>query len=124
KAYHFKVQVKWRGNENEENLRNQLKGILEEVKKRNISNRNPFQLPARLWDFILEKTELQADEKWGDLNKKKLNRLINTLLNDEYTVSGKTTFKEESISCGGVSLQDINFDTMQSLKCPGMYFAE
>ncbi len=123
KAYQFKIQVNWLGNENEENFRNQLKGILEEVKKRNISNRNPFQLPARLWDFILEKTELQADEKWGDLNKKKLNRLINTLLNDEYTVSGKTTFKEEFVTCGGVSLQDINFDTMESRKCPGMYFA-
>lgn len=123
KNYQFNIQVNWLGNINETQLREHLKDLLDEVKNRNIGNKNPFQLPNRLWEFLLQKTEINPDQKWFEVGKKNLNRLINNLLNDTYSVSGKTTFKEEFVTCGGVSLQEINFDTMESKKCPGLYFA-
>jgi predicted Rossmann fold flavoprotein len=71
----------------------------------------------------LNKIEISEDQVWISLPKKKLNQLINVLLNDTYAVSGKTTFKEEFVTCGGVSLQDINVKTMESKVCPGLHFA-
>lgn len=123
KNYSFKIQVNWLGKVNETQFRDNLKNLLEEVKKRNVGNKNPFLLPSRLWEFLLSKAAISPEIKWMDLNKKSLNKLIDILFNDVYAVSGKTTFKEEFVTCGGVSLQDINFDTMESRKCPGLYFA-
>lgn len=123
KNYSFKIQVNWLGKVNETQFRDNLIILLEEVKKRNIGNKNPFLLPSRLWEFLLLKAAIDPEVKWKDLNKKSLNKLINILFNDEYAVSGKTTFKEEFVTCGGVSLQDINIGTMESRKCPGLYFA-
>ena len=60
---------------------------------------------------------------WDNMGKKNINRLVHVLMNDEYSVSGKTTFKEEFVTCGGISLQDIDIKTMQSKPCPNLYFA-
>jgi predicted Rossmann fold flavoprotein len=120
--YKFKVQVNWLG-KNEHEIREQLTAELEEFRKRKIANKNPFQLANRLWLFLLQKAEVDPDINWGDIPKAKLNKLLNTLLNDEYLVEGKTTFKEEFVTCGGVSLQEIDMNTMQSNICPGLYFA-
>lgn len=120
--YRFKIQVNWIG-KNEQEVREKLSAEIEQLKKQKIANRNPFQLPNRLWLFLLKKTDIDADSVWGDMGKNKLNKLLNTLLNDEYNVNGKTTFKEEFVTCGGISLQDVAMDTMQSKKCPDLYFA-
>lgn len=61
--------------------------------------------------------------RWKDLGKKNINKLVNTLLNDRYEVSGKTTFKEEFVTAGGIALTDVDFKTMQSKKVPGLFFA-
>jgi predicted flavoprotein YhiN len=71
----------------------------------------------------LEKSGVSPDTTLEEMGKKNQNRLLNTLLNDEYKVEGKTTFKEEFVTCGGVNLQDVSIHTMESKKCPGMYFA-
>jgi predicted Rossmann fold flavoprotein len=63
------------------------------------------------------------DKKWGDLGKKGINKLANILTNDIYQVNGKTTFKEEFVTCGGISLDSINFKTMESKAVPNLYFA-
>lgn len=120
--YHFNVQVNWIG-KNEQKVREDIAVVLEQSKKQKIANRNPFQLPGRLWLYLLNKSEIDADKVWGDIGKARLNKLVNNLLNDVYTVRGKTTFKEEFVTCGGVSLQDVTMDTMQSKKCEGVYFA-
>ena len=123
RGYDFKIQVNWLGGMKEDDLRQLLseEGTLDSNRK--ISNRNPFDLPARLWEFLLNKIELSLDAKWRDLGKKNINRMINALLNDVYTVSGKTTFKEEFVTCGGINLQEISIKSMQSKKHPGLYFA-
>ena len=88
-----------------------------------IGNLKVEGIPKRLWAFFLDKLEISADIVCLDLSKKKINRIINTLLNDEYSVKGKTTFKEEFVICGGVSLGEINPFTMQSMVVPNLYFA-
>jgi hypothetical protein len=123
KQYDFNIQVNWLGGMNENELRDKLNSQRTELGARNIGNRNPFGLPQRLWNFILDKINIKQNTKWRDINKKDSNRLINTLLNDTYDVKGKTTFKEEFVTCGGVSLESVNSTTLESKACPGMYFA-
>jgi len=121
--YDFVIQLNWLGEINEEDFRASLTGILNGLNKRQIKNQNPFEIPNRLWDYFLQKVDIQADKIWAEISKKELNRLVNVLLNDSYQVSGKTTFKEEFVTAGGVALADIDFSTMQSRKCAGLYFA-
>jgi len=120
--YTFEVVVNWL-NENEVQMRDQLSITLEKFGKRQLGNINPFQLPSRLWLFLLEKNEIDPTIPWNELGKKRHNQLMNTLLNDAYKVKGKTTFKEEFVTCGGVALDEVSFDTMESKICPGIYFA-
>jgi len=120
--YDFQVMINWLGDIKEHTLRMQLETMLDEVARRQIANKNPFALPARLWEFLLQKSEINGTKPWMEISKKSLNKLINTLLNDVYHVKGKTTFKEEFVTAGGVALTDVNAATMQSLKVPGIYF--
>lgn len=122
KKYHFLISVNWIA-QKEHALRLFLDQIRSEIAARQVSNRNPFFLPQRLWDFILQKVEIPADKKWVDLKKTEWNRLINVLTNDQYSVQGKTTFKEEFVTCGGISFDSIDPITLQSKHCPGLYFA-
>lgn len=121
--YDFTAQISWLPEYKEDGLRNWFTENKVLLSKRKIKNKNPFQLPTRLWDYLLEKVDVDGELAWQDLGKKSLNRLINILLNDAYEVKGKTTFKEEFVTAGGVALADIDFNTMQSRKCPGLYFA-
>lgn len=121
--YDFKIQVNWPGNGTEKDIQDELDRLAVNNTKKRILNLNPFALPARLWKFLVEKIGLREDITWGELGKKGQNKLINILLNDVYEVIGKTTFKEEFVTCGGVSLQDVDINTMQSRKCSGLYFA-
>lgn len=118
--YHFITQINWLS-ENEEFARAGINKQL--TSKKNIYNSNPFPLPKRLWHHILEKVKIDELQKWNVLNKKLRNRLINTLVNDEFTVNGKTTFKEEFVTCGGITLEQINMKTMESKIHKNIYFS-
>lgn len=119
--YKFTIQVNWTGAWGEEKLREVIRNL--KTSKKKLSNESPVELPQRLWSFLLEKVEVDGDTRWVDLDKKSMNKLINLLINDQYEVKGKTTFKEEFVTCGGVSLSDVDFKTMASRKAPGLYFA-
>ena len=118
--YNFTVGVNWLAI-NEEELRVQFSTIT--ASRKLMHKHNPFDVPKRLWKFILDKLEISDSQIWGDLTKKNKNRLINTLINDAFEVRGKTTFKEEFVSCGGINLSDINMNTMESKLHKGVYFA-
>ena len=118
--YNFTVGVNWLAI-NEEELRVQFSTIT--ASRKLMHKHNPFDVPKRLWKFILDKLEISDSQIWGELTKKNKNRLINTLINDAYEVSGKTTFKEEFVSCGGIDLSDINMSTMESKLHKGVYFS-
>lgn len=121
--YNFKVQVNWVNEPNNELVKNRLETIIQEHPKKNLSNVRPYSLPDRLWLFLLKKRDISAENKWGELGKKSLNKLVSGLTNDVYEVNGKTTFKEEFVTCGGVSLDSVDLNTMQSKACKNLYFA-
>jgi len=121
--YQFQVQVNWVDETNQEIVKQNLNGIVQSNPQKALANVRPYDLPKRLWYYLLDKCDLPMDKKWAELGKKGLNKLTITLANDTYDVFGKTTFKEEFVTCGGVSLDSINFDTMESCACPNLYFA-
>ena len=123
RGYTFKVQVNWVHEINHEKVADYLKDIIYQHDKKLLSSIRPYFLPKKLWQFLLEKSALPADKKWGELGKKGINKLVTILTNDTYDVSGKTTFKEEFVTCGGISLQSVDMNTMQSKVCKNLYFA-
>jgi len=118
-GYNFNLNINWANLSEQEYI-----SIISENKKSNriVSNKNPFDLPNRLWVFLLEKVNISINSTWNSLSKKESNRLLNTLLNDSYLVKGKTTFKEEFVTCGGVSLEEVSHKTLESKLHKGLYF--
>lgn len=122
-AYDFKLQVNWVNEQNNDFVLDELTSIVDEHSNKLLSSYKPYSLPSRLWLYLLDKCDFQANKTWAELGKKGLNKLMTVLTNDEYTVKGKTTFKEEFVTCGGVSLESVNMNTMQSKICKNLYFA-
>lgn len=123
RGYAFSVQVNWIGITNEDEVTSAIDEAMPDIRKKKVANACPFELPKKFWAFLLARAEVPADAVWLDLGKKAKNKLVNTLLNDVYQVRGKTTFKEEFVTCGGVVLGEVDFHTMQSRVVPGLYFA-
>jgi predicted Rossmann fold flavoprotein len=121
--YRFKIQVNWANGMNNELVLNDLEKIAHQHPKKALSNLRPYDLPGRLWHFLLEKIDLLEDKNWGEVGKKGMNRLVNLLTNDVYEVNGRTTFKDEFVTCGGVSLESVDMNTMQSKVVKNLYFA-
>ena len=121
--YEFSVLVNWLHETKENTLRENLGKTIIAHGSKMISNLNPFEIPNRLWLFLLAKNEINPATRWNDLGAKNTNKLVNTLLNDRYVVQGKTTFKEEFVTAGGVDLKEIDVNTMQSKIHPGLFFA-
>jgi len=122
-GYQFKIQVNWINQANEDIVRTQFAKMRQEHPKALLRNRVLFGLPSRLWEFLMNKVQIDTEKSIDSLTQKDVNRLINVILNDIYVVSGKTTFKEEFVTCGGVSLNSVSNQTLQSKVCPGLYFA-
>ena len=123
KSYSFEVLINWVSIKNEEKVFEHLEGISRSQAKKQLHNYRPFSIPDRLWQFFIGKCELNPTKLWGELGKKGINKIVRILTNDQYHVQGKTTFKEEFVTCGGVSLESINFKTMESLVVNNLYFA-
>jgi hypothetical protein len=123
KGYNLNLQVNWANEQNHDIVANYLNTISGEHSKKLISNIRPYGLCERLWIFLLQKAELSPNKKWGEIGKKGINKLSNLLTNDIYPVKGKSTFRDEFVTCGGVSLESIDFNTMQSKVCKNLYFA-
>lgn len=120
--YEFTIQVNWKNGAKEDALRLQILDLKQNLKQKKIKNYS-LDLPKRLWHFLLDKAKIQGEKTWQDLSKNDLNRLLAILTNDAYQVKGKTTFKEEFVTCGGVHLNDIDIITMQSRQVPHLFFA-
>lgn len=120
-GYRFKVQLHWLGGTGEAGVHAAMGE--EDYQRKQARNANPFTLPHRLWEFLLDKAGIPLEKPWGDVGRKERNRLVDLLTNDRYSVSGKTTFKEEFVTAGGVALEEVDPHTLQSRKVPGLYFA-
>ncbi len=121
--YRLPLSVNWT-NEKPDKVLQELYGIAAAHPQKQITNIRPYGLTGRLWEYIISKALGERSEgKWLSLNKKEMNRLSNMLTNDEYQIAGRAPFKDEFVTCGGVSLQSINPSTLESKTHPRLYFA-
>jgi len=121
--YRGTLLVNWFGGISEQEAREKVMDLAESGKQKLIVNTHPEELSSRLWCYLVAKSGIRDDARWAELGSKGLNKLVNTLICDEYHVQGKSKFKEEFVTCGGVALSNIDQNTLQSKKHPGLYFA-
>ena len=122
-AYQVPLAVNWTGRREPEVL-GELQSLMSRQPQKQLQTVRPFALPARLWEYLLQKTlGARAQNRWQNLNAKELNRLTNTLVNDQYTTSGRAAFRDEFVTCGGVALGSVNPATLESRHVPRLYFA-
>jgi predicted Rossmann fold flavoprotein len=123
KNYDFAILVNWLDKLKDFDVKEILNVFAKQHFDKKVATINPFSISKRLWVFLLTKSEISSETRWNNLGNKSLNRLINNLINDRYPVSGKTTFKEEFVTAGGISLHEIEVRTMESKIVPGLFFA-
>ncbi len=121
--YQSPLAVSWTGRRTRQEVEEELLQLQTINPRKQLGTQHPFGLPSRLWLYILNKLGLNAAKPWGEIGRKTLNRLVETLVNDQYTIAGKGSFREEFVTCGGVSLQSVNVKTLESKVCPGLFFA-
>jgi predicted Rossmann fold flavoprotein len=121
--YKSELSINWTGIINYEQTTEELTRIIEENPGKKISSIRPYNLPSRLWNYLIERTLIDENKRWNELGKKNINKLVNTLVNDIYHIEGRSAFKEEFVTCGGVSLESVNSNTLESKSVPNLYFA-
>lgn len=123
KKYQFSINVNWLNDKDSDETEKLLRDIKLEHAKKAVGNKSPFEFANRLWQNIVVASHISLDAKWADLTKSDLQNLVNQLTNSIYNVNGKSTFKEEFVTAGGIDLKEINFKTMQSKLFDSLYFA-
>jgi predicted Rossmann fold flavoprotein len=121
--YEFTIYVNWLREATHEEAAKQLNEAVRKHSKKMVANYRPYPLPERLWIFLIEKCGCPGNKKWGELGKKDLNKLVEILTHDRYPVNGKSTFRDEFVTCGGVALSAVDMKSMQSKVAPNLYFA-
>ncbi len=121
--YNFSISINWLLEYNENTLLEKLRSIRIELASKKIINKNPFNLPQRLWQYHLNCCGIKDDLRWADLPAKQQNVLAKHLCSQQFSVKGKTTFKEEFVTAGGIKLNEIDVNTMASKLVPNLYFA-
>ena len=123
KKYLFAIEVNWLNDLDFEDAIETLKELKQEHAKKTVCKKALFELPSRLWENLVAASGIDTDTKWADLNKNQLQNLANQLTKGEFQVHGKSTFKDEFVTAGGVDLKEINFKTMESKLHKDLFFA-
>jgi predicted Rossmann fold flavoprotein len=123
RQYNFTLKINWLPDLNEAQVRTQLHSFRQENPRKMVVSQNPFGLPARLWEALSREAGMPAEVRWAEAPGKAQNRLIEALGNSQYGVSGKSTFKEEFVTCGGIALGNIDPQTLESHLHKGLFFA-
>ena len=121
--YHFQILVNWAHPLNQEQVAAQVQAFREENRRKLAGKANPIGMPQRLWRRLLEKVGASPDGEWEQLGKKTLNQLAQELSAAQFSVAGKSTFKDEFVTAGGVALDEVDFKTFESKLHPGLFFA-
>ena len=123
KNYQFTIFVNWLNDAEKADVENMLKELKQEHAKKSVSKKSAFELTNRLWESLVLASGIESETKWADLSKIQLQNLANQLTNGTFQVNGKSTFKEEFVTAGGIDLKEINFKTMESKLHESLYFA-
>ena len=121
KQYKFSISVDWCFEYEEEDVREAFIEMKENNPKQQLQKTRLFELPKRLWFSFLSYCQIPEDKNWADISKKEMNKLIETLKRGQFSVNGKSTNKEEFVTCGGIDLKDINFKTFESKLQPNLF---
>ena len=121
--YEGAIVINWTPSFNESTLKMEWINFRMDFGKREMGSKNPFDLPQRLWHFLLQEAGIVSNTKWADLKSANQHTLIQLLTRTTLDIKGKTTYKEEFVTCGGVDLKDIDAQTMESKLVPGLHFA-
>jgi predicted Rossmann fold flavoprotein len=121
--YQFDINVNFLPGRKEEALKLVLETIRQNKGSTRIKAERMFELPKRFWERICESCGIGEDRKWSELNNKTINKLMENLLNYRFKVEGKSTFKEEFVTAGGVDLREIDFKTFECKRFPGLFMA-
>ncbi|WP_282030489.1 NAD(P)/FAD-dependent oxidoreductase [Winogradskyella eximia] len=120
--YNFQIEVNFISLDTESCL-DELKNCKQEYAKKTLINSTQFDLPKRLWKQLILAANIGENERWADINKQQLEDLAVQLTKAIFQVTGKSTFKEEFVTAGGVDLKEVNFKTFESKLIPNLYFA-
>ena len=121
--YEFTVLINWTGSTSEEALRQVFSDMKSKHGKQKVLTNSMFSIPQRLWQRLCELAEIPETKIWAELQQKNMNKLMEALIQCPFQIKGKTTFKEEFVTCGGVDLKAIDLETMESKTMKGLYFA-
>ncbi len=118
--YNATIHINWTEHQLEDEIRTQIEKL--RTSKMKIVNTPLFDIPKRLWEYLITRADIDKHKLWVELGNKQFNKLIQVVFNDQYDMRGKTTFKEEFVTAGGVNLKQVDFKTMQSKLMPGLFF--
>jgi len=121
--YEGNILINWVPFYNENSLRLEWMNFRQDLGRREMGSKNPFDLPQRLWHYLLAEADIVLQTKWADLKNTQQQQLIQLLTRMSLAIKGKTTFKEEFVTCGGVDLAEIDAISMESKIMPGLHFA-
>ena len=121
--YKAPLAISWSGELTRQEVEENLLKLQTANPRKQVATLHPFGLPSRLWLYILSKLDIDAVKPWAEIGRKTLNRMIETLVNDQYTIAGKGAFRDEFVTWGGVSLSSVNSKTLESKVCPNLFFA-
>jgi predicted Rossmann fold flavoprotein len=119
--YRYKVKVNWLAAYSPEDVWDKL--MERKLSRQSLGNKPFPEIPKRMWEAFLDSADLHESDKWADSSNKKLRLLADLLCGSSFVANGKTTFKDEFVTSGGVNLKEVDFRTMESKCCPGLYFA-
>lgn len=122
REYRYTVRVNWLDPMNENQVRDALLDLRERNAKKMIVRQDRFPLPARLWERQIKLSGISDKKRWAELSNKEGHELVQNLVHARYDIQGKTTYKEEFVTCGGIPLNEVNPDTLESKVVPGLYF--
>ena len=122
-SYKFKIQVNWLAHQNSEEILEHLLELKLKHAKQQLTKYAQFDLPKRLWKSLVLASQISETDIWADINKKRLITLSEQLTKSIFSVDGKSTFKEEFVTAGGIKLNEVNFKTFESKLQKNLYFA-
>jgi len=122
-GYRFRIKVNWMPEYHQQGMFSLLSEVKEVEAKKTAYRTCPVDIPKRLWGKLVTASGIKPDQKWADISKKQLQELAAQLTSAEFIVDGKSTFKEEFVTAGGVDLKEVNFKTFESKIHKGLYFA-
>ncbi len=123
KGYQFPIEINWLGEPSTDRVKEKLFQHKQHNSRKRLSSPNALSVPHRLWESIILHSKIQGSKRWADISSKELEKLTKILTETQFDVNGKSTFKEEFVTAGGIALKEVHFKRFESKIHPGLYFA-